>query len=144
MRKVLVIHPERCTGCRSCEMVCSLIHDSQCNLILSRIGIVKTNGGGTHENIPVVCLQCHDPICVEVCAKRAIACDEATGSLTVNEAVGEDVRADLAGRGHTITPTERAIAAPVMLYIARTDSTCAGTFYIAGDPAARRHAAAIG
>ena len=85
MEKALVLHPERCTGCHSCEMVCSLIHDGESNLSLSRIGIMKTNGGGTNENIPVVCQQCHDPICADVCVMGAISRDEQSGALVVKE-----------------------------------------------------------
>ena len=85
MEKTLVIHPERCTGCHSCEMACSLLHDGECNLILSRIGIMKTNGGGTNENIPVVCQQCRDALCADVCVMGAISRQAETGALQVNE-----------------------------------------------------------
>jgi carbon-monoxide dehydrogenase iron sulfur subunit len=85
MEKALVLHPERCTGCHACEMVCSLVHDNESNLSLSRIGIMKTNGGGTNENIPIVCQQCHDPICADVCVMGAISRNEETGALAVNE-----------------------------------------------------------
>jgi len=61
------------------------------------------------------------------------------GGLRVNDSIAEDVRADLASRGHEVSTTERAISTPVMLYIERES----GTFYVAGDPDARRHAAAI-
>ena len=61
------------------------------------------------------------------------------GSLTVNASISEEVREDLSQRGHELTVTAGAIAAPVMLYIDRQS----GTFYAAGDPAARRHAAAL-
>lgn len=85
MEKALVIHPERCTGCHSCEMACSLLHDGECNLNLSRIGIMKTNGGGTNENIPVVCQQCRDALCADVCVMGAISRQAETGALKVNE-----------------------------------------------------------
>jgi len=87
MIKSLVIYPERCTGCHSCEMVCSLTHDGECNLSLSRIGIIKTNGGGTNENNPIVCQQCGDPICAEVCVMCAIFRNESTGALLIDESV---------------------------------------------------------
>jgi Fe-S-cluster-containing hydrogenase component 2 len=85
MEKALVLYPERCTGCHSCEMICSLIHDDECNLALSRIGIVRTNGGGSNENIPIVCQQCHDPICAKVCVMGAILRNEETGAVIVKE-----------------------------------------------------------
>lgn len=83
--KVLVVHAERCTGCHACEMICSLVHEGECNLILSRIGIMKTNAGGTNENVPVVCRQCHDPVCADVCVMGAIYRDEETGAVVVKE-----------------------------------------------------------
>ena len=61
------------------------------------------------------------------------------GSLQVHTGIGEDVRQELAGRGHSVGTTGRAIANPVMLYIERES----GTLYAAGDPDAGRHAAAI-
>jgi carbon-monoxide dehydrogenase iron sulfur subunit len=85
MEKTLVIHPEKCTGCHSCEMACSLLHDGECNLNLSRIGIMKTNGGGTNENIPVVCQQCRDALCADVCVMGAISRQAETGALQVDE-----------------------------------------------------------
>ena len=59
------------------------------------------------------------------------------GSLTTNETVDEDVREDLGKRNHKVTTTENAIAAPVMLY----RDPVSGEYLVAGDPAARRHAA---
>ena len=71
MDKALVVKHENCTGCLSCEMVCSLLHDGECNLTLSRIKVVKANGGGTHENVAVVCQQCRDPQCADACEAEA-------------------------------------------------------------------------
>lgn len=85
MNKALVINPEKCTGCHSCEMICSLVHDNECNFTLSRIGIMKANGGGSNENIPMVCQQCRDPFCADVCVMGAISRNEETGALVVNE-----------------------------------------------------------
>ena len=30
MRKVLITYPERCSGCRICEMACSLAKEKEC------------------------------------------------------------------------------------------------------------------
>ena len=62
------------------------------------------------------------------------------GSLTINDSVSENVREELASRGHQLRAHGGAIAAPSMLYIDK-DS---GTYYAAGDPAAGRHAAGLG
>lgn len=59
--------------------------------------------------------------------------------LRLNSAIDEKVRVELAGRGHKVTTTSRPIAYPVML--CRDSDT--GMIHAAGDPKARRHAAAL-
>lgn len=61
------------------------------------------------------------------------------GSLTINDSVSKSVREELASRGHQLKAQAGAIAAPVMLYIDKTN----GTYYAAGDLAAGRHAAGM-
>ena len=61
------------------------------------------------------------------------------GSLNVNASVSADVQEELVRRGHELGTVEKAIAAPVMLYVDHD----ASMFYAAGDPAAGRHAAAL-
>ncbi|MGB2824294.1 MAG: hypothetical protein WBF17_25190 [Phycisphaerae bacterium] len=61
------------------------------------------------------------------------------GSLIVHRSVGEKVRNALRPRGHKLRATGKAIAAPVMLYM----EPKSGLIYVAGDPAARRHAGAL-
>ena len=61
------------------------------------------------------------------------------GSLTINDSVNEEVREELAGRGHKVKTLSTAIAAPSMLYIDQSS----GTYYAAGDPAAARHASGL-
>jgi gamma-glutamyltranspeptidase/glutathione hydrolase len=60
-------------------------------------------------------------------------------SLTLNENIEENIRMELAGRGHKIKTTSGPIAHPVMIYL---DSNT-GMIYAAGDPKARRHAGAL-
>jgi gamma-glutamyltranspeptidase/glutathione hydrolase len=59
------------------------------------------------------------------------------GSLNLNPEVGDSVIADLQARGHVVTRQKGALAAPSIL---RIDP--AGKIEAAGDPKARRHAAA--
>ncbi len=61
------------------------------------------------------------------------------GALTLYEEIPETVRTELAGRGHIIKTSKGPIAHPVMILI---DST-SGLLHAAGDPKAKRHAAAI-
>ena len=60
-------------------------------------------------------------------------------SLTVDEQMDEGVRDELAKRGHKITTTSNPIAHPVMIYV----DPETGIMHAAGDPKARRHAAAM-
>ncbi len=60
-------------------------------------------------------------------------------SLTVDDELGESIRGELAKRGHKIEPTGKPIAHPVMIYI----DPDTGMIYAAGDPKAKRHAAAL-
>jgi hypothetical protein len=61
------------------------------------------------------------------------------GSLTLGDRIDESVRRELANRGHKIETTSRPIAYPVMIYIDPNTRM----IYAAGDPSARRHAAAL-
>lgn len=61
------------------------------------------------------------------------------GSLTISDQIGQDVRDELARRGHQIVAKGTPIATPVMLYADAAE----GVYYAAGDPAAGRHAAGL-
>lgn len=79
--KVIMIDPDKCTGCGLCEMVCSLKHEGECNPTLSRIKIVK---GALFISVPVTCQQCGTPLCREVCPLDAIHRDSETGAYLVD------------------------------------------------------------
>jgi len=80
MEKQLVINVDRCTGCRMCEMACSLEKEGECNTRYSRIKVIKMDEG---LDIPLVCLQCEDPVCENVCPVKAITRDS-NGALVIN------------------------------------------------------------
>jgi len=61
------------------------------------------------------------------------------GSLTLGDRIDEKVRRELAKRGHKIRTTSGPIAYPVMIHV----DLNTGMIYAAGDPRARRHAAAL-
>ena len=60
-------------------------------------------------------------------------------SLTLSDSIDENVRTELTNRGHKIKTTSSPIGHPVMLY----RDPASGIIYAAGDPKARRHAAAL-
>jgi carbon-monoxide dehydrogenase iron sulfur subunit len=70
MAKVLTINYEKCTGCRQCELVCSVFHDGVSNPSRSRINIIKWESEGLY--VPMSCQQCEDAPCMSVCPVKAI------------------------------------------------------------------------
>jgi Fe-S-cluster-containing hydrogenase component 2 len=79
MDKSWKIDPEKCTGCRTCEVVCSVQHDGELNLGRSRIKIVKWEEEGL--DVPVVCQHCEVPVCAENCPTGALYKDERAGCV---------------------------------------------------------------
>jgi carbon-monoxide dehydrogenase iron sulfur subunit len=74
MSKVLVIDYEKCTGCRLCELVCSVKHEGVSNPSRSRIKIVKWEQEGRY--VPMGCQQCESAPCQSVCPVKAISRDD--------------------------------------------------------------------
>ncbi|MFH1122664.1 MAG: 4Fe-4S dicluster domain-containing protein [Pseudomonadota bacterium] len=81
--KIIYVDPQRCTGCKVCEMVCSLHHENEVNPAKSRINVMTWEHEGI--DIPIVCQQCEDPPCEEICPTNAIYRDRETGALLINE-----------------------------------------------------------
>jgi len=79
MKKMIVTNPEVCTGCRVCEMVCSLVHSGECNPARARIRIMRWEIQGI--DIPVTCLQCEDAPCKDACPTHAIQRNPETGAM---------------------------------------------------------------
>jgi carbon-monoxide dehydrogenase iron sulfur subunit len=73
MAKVLMINYEKCTGCRLCELICSVVHESVSNPSRSRIKVMKWESEGLY--IPMSCQQCEDAPCMNVCPVKAISRD---------------------------------------------------------------------
>ena len=82
MAKLLVVNFEKCTGCRLCELVCSVRHEGVSNPSRSRLKIEKWEWEGLY--IPMLCQQCEDAPCRSVCPVKAISRDESLGRLVVD------------------------------------------------------------
>lgn len=75
---------DACFWCRSCELVCSLYHEGECNPSLSRIKISLDLFQQKAEAI--VCHQCENAKCIVACpVEGAMNIDEGTGSVTIDE-----------------------------------------------------------
>ncbi|MHA1741076.1 MAG: 4Fe-4S dicluster domain-containing protein [Candidatus Thorarchaeota archaeon] len=82
VRRFLVIDLDRCTGCRNCELACSVRNTSTFNPRRARIQVLRDEE--RNLIVPVVCLQCEHPMCREVCPVGAIV-EGPAGVLTVTE-----------------------------------------------------------
>jgi Fe-S-cluster-containing dehydrogenase component len=69
--RTLSIDAEKCTACRACELVCSYHHEGIFSPSLSRIRVVRLHS----SNVPMACVNCARPACVEVCPTGAARID---------------------------------------------------------------------
>ena len=82
--KIIHAHADACTGCKICEMVCSLVHETNgINPKSSRIRILENTEKGVF--VPVVCQLCSNTPCIEVCPESALTRDKKTGAVLVEE-----------------------------------------------------------
>ncbi|MEM3506234.1 MAG: 4Fe-4S dicluster domain-containing protein [Candidatus Bathyarchaeia archaeon] len=80
------VSPEKCTNCRICELACSFKKHKEFNPSLSRIRVFNKYKEGL--SVPILCKQCENPPCVDICPTRplkAINKDENTGLIKVNK-----------------------------------------------------------
>jgi carbon-monoxide dehydrogenase iron sulfur subunit len=79
---VIVIDPNKCTGCHGCEMACSMEHYGMTSTSLSRIRITEFREVNTF--IPITCQACEDGLCIKVCPMGARR-RSASGAVVTNE-----------------------------------------------------------
>ena len=87
-RGYIVFDPELCTGCQTCEVICSAVKNSgKAQPSLARIQVVRDPFGSTIHNFePKPCLQCQHPVCMSVCKiEGAMYIDEGTGARCIDE-----------------------------------------------------------
>lgn len=74
LSKILMISPEKCLGCRSCELACSFNRTKDFNPRQAAVSVITYEEAGI--SVPVMCMQCEDPACMKVCPVGAISRDE--------------------------------------------------------------------
>ena len=82
-QKIVTSLPDRCTGCRQCEIICSFEKEMKYTPQLARIRVVQF--GDKSLNVPVTCTYCEKPVCEEVCPTGAMTHDSETGAASVVE-----------------------------------------------------------
>ena len=78
MSKQLKIDPEKCSGCRSCELACGLKNEHEINPSRSRIDVISFLEGQypLPYHLPSTCRQCADAPCLRACPTDAISRSE--------------------------------------------------------------------
>jgi carbon-monoxide dehydrogenase iron sulfur subunit len=71
LRKVLLALPELCTGCNRCRYACSAQKEHVFQPSLARLDVGNFPAHG--YSVPLVCLQCNKPECLQACPEEAIA-----------------------------------------------------------------------
>jgi protein NrfC len=80
----LLVDVEKCQGCLSCMLACSLIHEGVEGLSLSRIQIMQNSFEGVPNDLTIEqCRQCVDPACVKVCPTGALAANAEYGNVRI-------------------------------------------------------------
>lgn len=78
----LVYDSRRCAGCQSCMLICSLVHEGESCLSLSRIQVTRSVLSRYPDDIRIaVCRQCPEPLCVANCPTGACHIDASGGNV---------------------------------------------------------------
>lgn len=72
----------RCTGCRRCEIACSMRHEGRIWPEASRVRVFMPFPG---LEVPHLCAQCDNYPCVESCPVNALSIDARTGAVLVDQ-----------------------------------------------------------
>lgn len=80
--KTLEIHPDRCTGCRTCEAACVFFHSGYLDYSRSRVRMIRDDDHGL--DIITLCVQCEKKPCVKACPVDAIAPNK-NGTVAIDD-----------------------------------------------------------
>lgn len=73
---------QRCSGCRRCEIACSISHEGRIWPEASRVRVFMLVPGA---EIPHLCAQCPDYPCVASCPSKALSVDKNTSAVVVDD-----------------------------------------------------------
>ncbi len=80
--KIIAVDQERCTGCRRCEIVCSVIKEGVSDSSRSRIHVRESEIESKY--FPILCQHCEEPVCAQVCPTNAIYKQEDSSRVLVD------------------------------------------------------------
>lgn len=74
-----MISPEKCIGCRTCELICSFGKYKEFNPRNAAVSVFSYDEAAL--SVPLMCMQCEEPSCMKVCPTSAISRSEEGGVL---------------------------------------------------------------
>ena len=79
----LAIHPEKCTGCKQCELACSWVQTGtfQPSRSLIRVHVFDEQASFA----PYTCFQCSEAWCMQACPVNAIEVDERAETVFLDQ-----------------------------------------------------------
>jgi electron transport protein HydN len=87
MTEVVTVNLKRCENCGVCEMACAERHGGKARLkvkdVLQSRGLIFDE-----EALPIVCKQCENPACIEVCKPKAIVRENDVISIDEDKCIG--------------------------------------------------------
>ena len=81
MEKLFHVYPDRCTGCRNCELACAFSHTIEGKPAVARIKAFMDPEDRVGHHKVVVCMQCEEAACISACPSRALWRNRETGAV---------------------------------------------------------------
>jgi protein NrfC len=128
----ILVDTKKCQGCTSCMLACSLVHEGQVNLSLSRIQVIQNSFEKWPDDLTIEqCRQCVEPACVKACPTGALEADPKYGNVRRVDA-GKCIGCGACITACPYTPS-RAVLAPDEIFDdnmkSRKCDLCAGARY---------------
>jgi len=82
MKKIILLNPEKCVGCKQCALSCSFIKEQSFSLGKARnktLWVHKAN-----MFLPIICQHCEKPLCLDTCPTGAISRNEYSGAIVID------------------------------------------------------------
>jgi anaerobic carbon-monoxide dehydrogenase iron sulfur subunit len=83
MEYIILLDPGKCVGCRQCSLSCSFIKEGSFSLGKARNTVLWVHQAEMF--VPMRCQQCEEPPCMDVCPMDALARNEETGAIVIEQ-----------------------------------------------------------
>jgi carbon-monoxide dehydrogenase iron sulfur subunit len=89
--KVIGVHMDRCTGCKTCELYCAAERGSERKTLLAAVQEVPAPQprvrveGGPDTAFPLQCRPCLQAPCLDACLTGALRREEKSGTVIIQE-----------------------------------------------------------